>query len=955
MGELLVGVAVVTVSFDSNLLLSWYQAKANLAGLASGGNVTGTATASSAAKVPTAPWNQRGATPADSVLVTNALSGNAFIDEKAAKVDVAKANADYKKLFAINQGLSTLQALANAANDSKTPSSKLASIQQAFQRGLGEISNYVETSKFGEFRLTSGIATSSDTSVAGVPAASDTYTTAVLATGSADADVAAFQGNVQFDLTVTKSAATSTKAASTASIHFDLADLGAAPRTMNSVASYINGKLIAAGVGVRVAVDRSQTADQTLTVNGKPVTISAGQTNLAFKLSGLSLQSATFSAPTTAPAVYIAQTAGDPNVGTIPATDGVQQQELVKFEAGSGADAARRPGDQNYVAGRVFSEQLPSGVTTVHATATGADGSVYVVADGSGVVSGQPIKGAQDAVLLKYDAAGNLAYTQTLGAGVSASGLALAVSADGKVAIAGAVTGVLDNGDAGADPKTSDSFVTVFDSKGAELWTQRQGALGADEAQALAFDATGNVYVAGKTQGAIAGGAALGGWDGYLRAYDASGQVQATQQFGSAADDSVAGLVVNGTNVLVAGQDGNAAVVRSFDVTNPKQMTLTASRNLGSLGGGSVGGIGLDGAGNVLIGGSTGANLNLATTTLARGGGADGFGARISADLTSTAADAVAYYGGSGADQATAATVAGGQVWLAGTTKTDLPGLAAVGRQDGFVAALDVGAGVVTYSQRFTAKDQVDAPESIAVDTSGGSALDRLGLPKGTIGTALAPGDSPADPAQSVLLTTATSLRAGDQFQLRVDGASPTTISIAATDTLSTLAAKIQQAGLFEVKVQTLFTGTGTGLQLTPSSDRHTFELLPGAAGRDALTALGLKPGLVRNVVVDKTKGVIPADKGTQTYGLRFTAPLDLNSKADIKTALDGIGNALTVVRAIYADLKQAATPQTAKTAQGAVPAYLQNRIADYQAALDRLTAGGSGANSGSSLASLFG
>jgi len=316
----------------------------------------------------------------------------------------------------------------------------------------------------------------------------------------------------------------------------------------------------------------------------------------------------------------------------------------------------------------------------------------------------------------------------------------------------------------------------------------------------------------------------------------------------------------------------------------------------------------------------------------------------------------VAYYGGSGADQATAATVAGGQVWLTGTTKTDLPGLTAVGKQDGFVAALDVGAGAVTYSQRFTAKDLIDAPESIAVDTSGGSALDVLGLPKGTIGTALIPGDVPADPATTVPLTTSTSLRAGDQFQLRVDGGSATTISISASDTLSTLATKIQQAGLFEINVQTLPNGSGVGLELSPANDRHTFELLPGAAGRDALAALGLKAGLVRNTTVDKVKGVLPADKGTQTYGLRFTAPLDLSSKADIKAALDGIGNAITVVRAIYADLKQAAAPKTPSAAdQAAVPAYLQNRIADYQAALDRLTGGGGDTSSGSSLASLFG
>jgi hypothetical protein len=245
---------------------------------------------------------------------------------------------------------------------------------------------------------------------------------------------------------------------------------------------------------------------QTITVNGNPVTVTPEQTQYGFRISGLLDEALTFSAPTTNPGVYIAQNAGNPDPDGKPATDdGDQQQELLKLEAGTSADAARRPGDQNYVAGRVFSEKLPDGVGTVHQTATGADGSVYLLADATGAVSGQPIKGAQDAVLLKYDSAGQLVYTQTLGAASSASGLAMSVSADGKVAIAGSVTGELDNGDSGADAKTSDSFVTLIDAKGNELWTQRQGATLEDEAQAVAFDSSGNLYVGGRAKGSIGG------------------------------------------------------------------------------------------------------------------------------------------------------------------------------------------------------------------------------------------------------------------------------------------------------------------------------------------------------------------------------------------------------------------------------------------------------------------
>lgn len=946
----------MTVNFDSSVLLGWFQAKANLASAQLAGASGSRATAASAAKVPTAPWNARGGVPADSALVTAALAGRPFVDERAAKVNVANADADYKKLFAINQGLVALQALANAANDPKTPSFKLASIQSAFDRGMAEISKYVEATKFDNFRLTSGTVLSGQTSSAGAAKVVDGYVTAALATGSADTAVASFAGNVQFDAVVTTAAATASQPAKTVSVHFDLAEMGATPRSMNAVAKYMADKLQAAGAGVRVSVDKNPVPAQTVTVNGKPVTITAEQTELAFSFSGLSTQAITFSAAATNPAVYVAQTAGstDPN-GDGKTDDADQQQELVKFEAGTGVDAARRPGDTNYAAGRVFSQKLPDGVSNVHATATGADGSVYLIADATAAVDGQGIKGAQDAVLLKYDAAGQLVYTQTLGAGVNASGLALAASADGKVAIAGSVTGQMD-GDTGADAKTSDSFVTVFDAKGDELWTQRQGATGADEAQAVAFDGSGNVYVAGRAQGTIGGQAAVGGYDGYLRAYNAAGVSQGTRQFGSASDDSVSGLVVNGSTVYVASQDGGSGVIRSFDATDPKQMTLTASRNLGSLGGGAIGAIGLDGSGNLLVGGATGAALTVGNTTIARGGGVDGFGARISSDLTSTASDAVAYYGGTGTDRATAATIAGGQVWLTGTSKTDLPGLTAVGKQDGFVAALDVGAGAVTYSQRFTAKDQTDAPETIAVDMTGGSPLDLLGLPKGTLGLAAPPGGVAPDVNTTALLTTSTSLRAGDQFQLKVGTGSPVTITIAADETLATLKSKIQRASLFEADVTTI---GGDGIQklsIKPENDRYTFELLAGPDGKDALAALGLKPGLMRNTTVDKkTKSVIPADHGKQAYGLRFSTRLDLANKADIKAALDGVGNAITQVRAIYADLKQAATPKSAQAQAGNAPAYMQTRIADYQAALNRLTAGQSSDGSGSSLASLIG
>src|SRR5690606_404323 len=118
----------------------------------------------------------------------------------------------------------------------------------------------------------------------------------------------------------------------------------------------------------------------------------------------------------------------------------------------------------------------PEGVETVRASAAGADGSVWIVADVSAGASTQPIKGQADVVLMKLDSAGHVVVSRALGAASTASGYAIAVDADGRVAVAGSVVGGLVPGETGISTTLADSFVTVFDAEGREQWTQRRGA-----------------------------------------------------------------------------------------------------------------------------------------------------------------------------------------------------------------------------------------------------------------------------------------------------------------------------------------------------------------------------------------------------------------------------------------------------------------------------------------------
>jgi hypothetical protein len=592
----------------------------------------------------------------------------------------------------------------------------------------------------------------------------------------------------------------------------------------------------------------------------------------------------------------------------------------------------------------VFAQTLAPDIKAVRAQTVGADGSVYMLADVTGETAGQDIKGEQDVALLKYDSAGKLLYARTLGAAETASGLALAVSADGKIAVAGAVTGTLSGATEGAMNSTgaasfadkSDSFVTLYDADGQELWTQRRGARQEDEASHVAFGADGTVYVAGRSRSPMQGADAIGNWDSYVQGFktDAKGKVTTlfTQSFGSAAADRTAGLVVDGNALVTASVEDGRAVLRRFDLSGGAP-ALSATRDLGDLQGGDIAGLALDG-GNIVVAGSTqNAFLAAGAVTRSHAGGVDAFAARLSSNLSAVAGDRIAYYGGAGDDRAAALAVAGGQVWIGGSAGADLPGQDPVGKKDGFLARLDVTTGDIQWSRRFSGKDGLATPTAIAVDTKGSSVLDRLGLPTGTL-----------DLSGSEQLTAVSSLRAGEKFTVKVGEGRTAEVNIEGNDTLDTLARKIRRASGFQAKVTVTTSSGARTLKIEPINPRMVIEIGPGTTNKDALGMLGLTEAIIRSTVTDD--GVtMPADGKSKIYGLGLPRDLDLSNPEQIRHALAELGAAMGEVRSVYKDLVAAASPKSAlQTAQagatGPVPAYLTNQIANYQAALSRLTGG---------------
>ncbi len=361
-----------------------------------------------------------------------------------------------------------------------------------------------------------------------------------------------------------------------------------------------------------------------------------------------------------------------------------------------------------------------------------------------------------------------------------------------------------------------------------------------------------------------------------------------------------------------------------------------ATRDLGALQGGDIVGLELDG-GRLVVAGST-ANGALAAGTTSRGysGGIDAFAANLAADLSSDPADRVAYYGGAGDDRATSLAVSGGQVFIGGSAGTDLPDQPAKGTKDGFLAKLDVATGAIDWSRRFTGKDGYAAPTAIAIDATGSSVLDRLGLPRGTLDMSVSP-----------RLSAISGVRGGDQFTVQVGAGRAATVTIEENDTLDTLAMKIRRASSFQTKV-TLATVDGVRrLTIAPLNDRSVIEIGAGKTDRDALESLGIPEGVVRATKINSAGKTVSADGKGMFYGLGLDRFLKLDTDNDIQHARAELQKAMGVIRTAYKDLVAAATPrdllaeaQKAANISGKVPAYLTSQISNYQAALNRLTGG---------------
>ena len=237
-------------------------------------------------------------------------------------------------------------------------------------------------------------------------------------------------------------------------------------------------------------------------------------------------------------------------------------------------------------------------------------GNVYISGYTAGSLGG-PNAGFTDAFVSKYDAAGNFQWTQQLGTVTDDRSYGVSADSLGNVYISGTTGGSL----GGPNVDRADAFVSKYDAAGNLQWTQQLGSAD-DYSRSVSADALGSVYISGYTSGSLGGPNTTGNYDAFVSKYDSAGTLQWTRQLGTDTEDVSYAVSADGLgSVYISGYtygglggpqagDGDAFVSK-YDSAGTFQWTRQLGTNTDDV----SNGVSADGLGNVFISGRTRGSL----------------------------------------------------------------------------------------------------------------------------------------------------------------------------------------------------------------------------------------------------------------------------------------------------------------------------------------------------------
>ncbi len=832
----------------------------------------------------------------------------------------AKTEQDNQKLFSLYTAVSNLAYLAGMSNRSGMTAGQMAGFNTRFQDGLQQIRSYVSSADFNNFTLQAAAQSSSVTSTAGITLPSFSYNTRTLTSNdNLDQALPGLSASQSFTVSVKKNGVST-------DVPVDLSNVNG-PLTLNNVISYVNQELSDAGFKSRFqrtitkgTIDDSKNASYGLSV------VPSGSETL------------TLSSAASTPSLYVAGNSGlaaattqKSGSGNVTTTAADQQGRLIKLTDLTGTQ------QQSTFSATAAPD---TGLTTAQATVVDSSGNVYVVGNATGNFGDQLNQGTQDSYLTKYDSAGNVQWTRLLGAAGTSSAYGLALNPSGGVVVVGSTTGTVM--DTAVSDGNTDSYVAKYDLERQPDLTKQIQTLANNQAASVSVDSSGNIFIGGQVKGVIGKGQTNnGGTDAYVAKLDSKGNLVYEQQSGTSGNDSVAATATTSDGGLVVASVVNGHAIVSKYADGDATTTPVWQEDLGALqAGGSIGGMTVSSSGQIYVTGTT-SNSSLtaggtASVAHASSGGADAFVFNIADQGASATANYVSYVGTGASDKGNAVTVGqDGTVYLVGTTSGTFAGQV---RQtpnvdNMFVSALGSN-GSIGWTRQYGGADGTSTGQGVAIDTQGSSVLDALGLPRGTISS-----------NQTVDLTAATTLRAGDSFSIKLDTSTTRTakITIDKGETLSSLANKInielQNAG----KASVSYGSGGETLKIAVNAG-VTATLVAGPANSDALARLGLTPQTLTNTS-SASGSTTPAASSTSStstaYGLGLANHMDIATAAGGGAARAQLLSVLTNIQKIYqTENKPASAASTLGAASSPVAnappsAYATAQLANYTLALN--------------------
>ncbi|WP_132388764.1 SBBP repeat-containing protein [Novosphingobium sp. PhB165] len=869
----------------------------------------------------TPPWklDDPSASTSTSAQVTAIQKLLSIVDEKTYDRDSTLDNLpDVKATFTIYKALDRLQTLAESAASTSTSAAQRASLEKTFAKGLSDLQSYIGSADTDLLTLNFGTSASQAKTIAvDKPDVTGAVAGNPISTKEGDA-IAGLTGNEIFQVTMTKGTTTQT-------VNVDLSQ-STQPPTLDSVAAALN-----AAIGAQPQLDAN--GDPVLDADGKPV--SEWQSNFTVKYDSDSEKWGLVFNPSGIEKVSLEQVgAGDSIMVASGETrkDSTTDASVYRFGDIDGSLSWERLGSINAVdAAATAQAQTAAAASTTTTTSsssssgstatpdytvdaatsargmvTDADGFSYVVGTTNGDLGSQVTDGSNDMFLTKIDSEGQVVWQRNLGAAGSASGSAVTIAPNGDIVVAGSVSGDFNN----SDPSQTDLLVARFSSTGNELSTTAIRQTGTESANAVTVGNDGSIYIAGR--------ASTGGGDAVIVKLDSTGKFVERRTIDSGGNDMVNSLAIDGSgNLLALTNEDGVAKLRQIDASS-----LSNDLNSVTLGNVEARAISVSDTGEIAVVGAASTPVG-GDQVNAISGSRDAFVTRIDSGLTSAS---TTYIGTSDDDQADSVTWLNGTLYVGGRTAGTLSGTKA-GTVDGFIARVDGDTGAVqTVSQWGLVASTVE-PVRITTLAGGDNALGALGLHSGTL-----------NPTTSATLVSETSLRAGDEFSVMVDGGDARKITIDENETMTTLAAKIKKITGTNATVTTSLVDGQTTLKITVAAG-HTLVLGAGGDGKDALAKLGLSPVKLSTPKVKTATDAKVTPGGA--YSLALTSALSLTDSKAASVALTKVKSALSMIQTAYRSLywdsgKASLVNGTLSTGSGS--AYQQKQLANYQAALTRLT-----------------